>query len=73
MIQHRHAAVFVSTLYNDVKRSIGEKNNMATMSATSFSRSHIGQFMSCKEAERRITFIENRKRRRVENDLDSKK
>ena len=57
VIQRRRAAVSVSTLHNDVKRSLWEKQD-----GVNISRFCHGLFTKCKEAERRMNFKENRKR-----------
>ena len=57
--QRRHAAVSVSTLRNDVKRSVFEKQDGVSISRFCY---HYGLFTKCKKAERRVKFKGNRKR-----------
>ena len=65
VIQRRRAAVSVSTLRNDVKRSV-EKNKMASTLAASVITTW--SVHKCKEAERRVKFKENRTRYREETE-----
>ena len=55
VIQRRRAVVSVSTLHNDVKRSVWKKQDGVNVSR------FCGLFTKCKEAERRVKFKGNKK------------